>query len=212
VTRGSFAARVSQPRISFGELALALAGEFGAVDHAAADRHLGRLAGGLLDTHALAPEDQLDTLGDLLDGFRSVQDPIRVRPLMLDAVLADRAGDPMLLAVLAADVARRAGLEVGIVGAGRRLFVAHRHAARPLVLDPAGLLRGPEEVDERGLGWRCAHQVSFALIDEVLERARRVGDVARALTAAELRLTLPVDSRTRAAMSADLAALRASLN
>lgn len=212
MTPGSFAAQVGRPRISFGELALALAGEFRTVDRAAATSGIARLAGGLLDTHALSPDDQLQTLGDLLAGFRPVEDPVGVRPLMLDAVLADSAGDPMLLAVLAADVARRAGLDIGIVGAGRRLFVAHRGAERLLVLDLAGLLRGPEAIDERQLRWRCAHQVTFALIDEVLERARRIGDLATALTAADLRLSLPVDARIRAEHSRERAALRASLN
>lgn len=212
MTSGFFAARVAQPRISFGELALSLASEFKPVDHPAATAELARLAEGLLDTHALAPEDQLQTVGDLFDGFRRVEDRVRTRPLMLDAVLADRSGDPMLLAVLAADVARRAGLEVGLVGVGRSLFVAHRRAERPLALDLGGLLRGPDAIDEQQLRRRCAHQMSFALIDEVLDRARRSGDLGTALTAAELRLSLPVDADSRAEMTRALAGLRASLN
>jgi hypothetical protein len=212
MTPRSFAARLAQPRISFGDLALALAAEFRPVEHVAAAWELTCLAGRLIDTHRLPPADQLARLGELVDDFRSVSTPVRLRPLMLDAVLADRAGDPMLLAVLGADVARRAGLDVGIVGVGRHLFVAHRRCERPLVLDVAGRLHGPGEIDEGRLRWRCAHQVSFALIDELLERSRRGGDLGTALTAAELRMTLPVDDATRIELDRELAGLRASLN
>ncbi len=212
MTPGLFAACAARPGIGLGELALALAAEFGPADSAGVMHELEVLALELRGAELLAPRYQLEALGGVMTAFRPVRDPLRRRPLMLDAVLRDRAGDPAVLAVLATDVARRAGLDVAIAGDGDRYVVAHRRGNRPLVLAldaPGGRV---QMVHPHSMAWCCPHQMVSFLIGELLERARRVGDVSAAIHAAELRLALPLNGRARLAMRAELAAVRAGLN
>lgn len=212
MTAGPFAACAARAGIGLGELALALAAEFGPADSAGVRQELEALA---LPSHgagALEPIDQLEALGALMTPFRPVGDLLRRRPLMLDAVLRDSAGDPALLAVIATDVGRRAGLDVAIAADGDVHVVAHRRGTRPFVLAldaPGARLR---LVRDRSMGWCCPHQMVSFLIGELLERARRVGDLSAAIHAAELRLALPLNGRARLAMRSELAAVRATLN
>lgn len=212
MTSGPFATCAARPGIGLGELALALAAEFGPADSAGVLHELEALALELRGAEDSEPIDQLEALGALMAAFRPVRDPLRRRPLMLDAVLRDSAGDPALLAVLATDVGRRAGLDVAIAGDGDVHVVAHRRGTRPLALALDAPGARLQAVRERSMAWCCPHQMVSLLIGELLERARRVGDVSAAIHAAELRLALPLHGRARLAMRAELAAVRATLN
>ena len=212
MTPGPFTACAARPGIGLGELALALAAEFAPIDAPGVMHELEALALGLRGIEDADPMDQLEELGALMARFRPVCDPLRRRPLMLDAALRDCAGDPALLAVLATDVGRRAGLDVAIAGDGDVHVVAHRRGTRPFVLAFDAPGAHLQLVRERSMAWSCPHQTVSFLIAELLERARRVGDVSAAIHAAELRLALPLNGRARLAMRAELAAVRATLN
>ena len=212
MTARPFAACASRPGIGLGELALALAAEFAPIDASGVMHELEALARDLGGIEDAEPIDQLEALGVLMSSFRPVRDPLRRRPLMLDAVLRDSVGDPALLAVLATDVGRRAGLDVAIAGHGDVHVVAHRRGTRPFVLALDAPGARLQLVRERSMAWSCPHQTASFLIGELLERARRVGDVSAAIHAAQLRLDLPLNGRARLAMRAELAAVRATLN
>jgi hypothetical protein len=59
---------------------------------------------------------------------------------------------------------------------------------------------------------RCGHQVAFAALAQIVERATRAGDVSVALHATELRLGLPLAAPLRSRVEAEKAGLLAALN
>jgi hypothetical protein len=205
-------ARVACP--SYADLALALASEFGPVDEAAAEARLWRITAALGDEQSPVPDEQLalvatavtDTIGP--EPFRPDGD----EDFMLDAVLARGHGQPVMLAVIAAEVGARHGVPLGIVSDGRRHLLAHQGAPSPLVADfAARRVRHPGELGAN-LRWHCAHQVACAVLHALRDRALGRADLVRAARVAELELTLPFDSATRRRARADLIALRAQLN
>ncbi|MDA0169215.1 transglutaminase-like domain-containing protein [Solirubrobacter taibaiensis] len=151
-------------------------------------------------------EDQLRALGEA---------PLRAvghggpEALLLDRALERGHGHPMLIAVLLAELGRRAGVPVGVVAGAAGHFVAHQRLTQALVLDPStGQL-----VNADGLGvlqWRCGHQVAAELLDELQPRYERIGDLARALHVARMRTTLPFEDTEDAALR--LKQLAARLN
>lgn len=62
------------------------------------------------------------------------------------------------------------------------------------------------------VAWQCSHQVVARILNRIGERAERLGHVAWALRAAELRLALPFEGKTRERLEADLRRIRARLN
>ena len=112
--------------------------------------------------------------------------------LLIDRVLERGHGHPLVLAIVLAEIGRRAGLPVALVAGEHGHFVAHQRLTEALVLDPAtGTLR-----DANALGtltWRCGHQVAAALLDVLQPRFERTGDLTRAVHVAKLRCTLPFE-------------------
>ena len=151
-------------------------------------------------------EDQLQVLGEA---------PLRAVPgggpeaLLLDRALERGHGHPILVAVLLAELGRRAGVPVGVVAGAAGHFVAHQRLTQALVPDPStGQL-----VDADALGvlqWRCGHQVAAELLDELQPRYERIGDLARALHVARMRTTLPFEDTEDATLR--LKQLTARLN
>ena len=207
-----FASCARRPGAGLAELAIAVAAEFRPVDAVGVAHELTSLARELDGGGPLPAAALLDALTELMSGFRPTSDPLDRRPLMLDEVLRTRVGDPLVLALLATDVGRRAGLDVAMAAGAGVNVVAHRQWPRPfaLHLDAPGARVG--HVPAHTFAWLCPHQAVRRLLGELVDRFRRGGDLSAAIHAAELRLALPLDRHGRAAMRAELAGVRAALN
>jgi hypothetical protein len=131
--------------------------------------------------------------------------------LLLPEVLRTRAGDPAGVALAVAAAAQRAGLAIDVVAPRNdaALFLAHPDA--PLVVEASGRL-----LDGRTLGvdleWRCAHETTATILDRIAERAERTGDLALAIAARALTLTLPLEDDSREHRVREHARLLARLN
>jgi hypothetical protein len=204
----SLAAGLSCP--THADLATALAAEFHELDEGTVDDHLDALAASLHGARDLDPREQLEALAGAMAVFEPMQAPLDPRALLIDVVLERFTGHPTTLAVIGAEVGRRAGLPVGVVAAGRRHLVGHLHAGVELGLDPTVCAVRP--VTDRRAAWRCSHQVTFATLRGLIERQLRVGDLRSALQASELRLQLPLEDWIAERLAVELSGLRARLN
>jgi hypothetical protein len=153
----------------------------------------GRLHGLARQVPRGAPEAELSGLGALL--ARRFE-PSAEGALVLPDALATGVAHPAALAIAGAGVAHRAGVSIGLVGNGRRLYLAHELGDEPLVLDPMAP-RTP--VDGRRLGmdllWRCAHESTYALLDHLMERAAAQRDVTTMEACTLLRRVLALAPR-----------------
>src|SRR5262245_50409168 len=172
------------------ELLLALAAEFRAVDTDAADARLDELAlplfglaGGELRTAASALANVLDTD----PGFDA--DRSSVAGLWLDSALEARAGHPLVLAAIAAEVGRRAGLPVHVLSAPTGWYAGLADGDRLWLVDTT---MDGRRADAWSLRRHCAHELAFAALLGLSERYERVGDTQRAGHAALLRSRLPL--------------------
>jgi Transglutaminase-like superfamily len=109
------------------------------------------------------------------------------RALMLDWVLAQRVGHPLMLAVAMAEAGRRAGMRTGVFSS--------RHAWYAGVSDADGLwivetvdrdLPHPEQLRRH-----CAHEIAWAALLGLEQSYLRCRDEARAARARRLRGILP---------------------
>jgi hypothetical protein len=196
---------------SHGELAASIAFELGALDPDRFERDLAVLAAALPPESE--PEAQLRALGEIVSSGALVARAYGgAEELLAGEVIRRGHGPPLAVAVLLAELARRAGASVGIVAAERDHYVAHPRLKAPLLLDP----RTGELVDATRLAgtvtWRCGHQVAAALLDGLQPRYERVGDLERALQVARLRCLLPFDDESVAIARRRLRMLSAQLN
>jgi regulator of sirC expression with transglutaminase-like and TPR domain len=202
------------------ELALSIAAEFRSVDAGAV---LGRLdALGVELTEALrecspAPWVQASALADLLGGqygFRGDrQEYDRPENSMLDAVLERRRGLPILLSVVYAEVARRAGVRVLGVGLPGHFVVGHFGTAPPLLIDPfAG--GGSVEASPPAHMLRPwpPQEIAMRMLNNLVSSFERRGDLPSALRAAVMRQELPTLPAQDRQLEAELRGLRAKLN
>jgi hypothetical protein len=114
-------------------LALALAAEFAPIRPGRADLALDGLAARLATARDGTPGDQLAAVADLAWAhLEPVTLTTAIDDLLVDRVAADGAGHPLLLAILCAEAARRAGLRVGIVAGPDGAFLAHAERAEHL--------------------------------------------------------------------------------
>jgi hypothetical protein len=196
-----------------GCIALSLAAEFARVRGERAEAALDALAAWLGAARCDDPVEQIEAVAELAaTHLEAVVLRSAIEDLLLDRVAIDGAGHPLLLAVVCAEAAGRAGLPVGIVAGADGAFVAHRELAAPLIVDPAlGAVRDARTLSGT-VAWQCSHQVAARILNRIGERAERVGHVPWALRAAELRLALPFDAATRERLRADLGRVRARLN
>jgi len=182
------------------ELALAIARDLGR-DTDGAEHQLDLLAIALRRGGARV---ELRSISRLCSGFADGG------ALLLPDVLSAQAGHPSGVALVAAAAAQRAGLGVEVVGYGDELLLAHPGAT--LVVDPAGgrIFDGRElGVD---LAWRCAHETAATVLDRTAERAELLGDLALAMAARALTLTLPLEDDSRAHRAGEHRRLLARLN
>jgi len=200
-------------------LALALAGAFREVD---ADGALARLDGlGAELVRALPeadgdPEAEATACSLLLGrvhrfaGDRKQYD--RPENSMLDVVLERRRGLPILLSVVYAEVARRAGIPIRGVGLPGHFVVAHFGTDPPVLLDPFN--GGRLLAAQRGAAvtaW-TPHETAMRMLNNLVLAYERRADLAHGLRAAELRLALPSPPDRREALEAELRSMRARLN
>jgi Transglutaminase-like superfamily len=177
---------------SHGELAASIAYELGQLDPDRFERDLTALAAAL--PAEPDPEAQLRALGEIVSSRALVARSYGgAEELLAGEVLRRGHGHPLALAVVLAELGRRAGMGVGIVAGEREHYLAHPRLTAPLLLDPrTGELVDATRVDGT-LTWRCGHQVAAALLDGLQPRYERVGDIERTLQVARLRCLLPFD-------------------
>lgn len=211
----SFRTLAAEPCTVFDEIGLALTAEFRPVDSELALSRLDDLAGDLAEQ--LCGDSRRDVLAcrDLIDraaGFRTTQ---RFSPdcLMLDSALDQATGHPLILAIIYAEVGRRAGIDLRPIGAGSAYLVAHIGPDEVMMLDPheRGRVVAADAAPGR-LRWLCAHEVGFALLGELVDAYTMAGDLTRARNAATLRLSLPLGGPMRTRVEREIRSLDARLN
>ena len=217
----SFATLARRPDAHLDQLALALAGEFGAVDAAAALATLdtvgaelaelvragvGRTPGAEARACATLLGDQLGFAGDR----EHYDDPDNS---MLDRVLSRRRGLPIALSVVYVEVARRAGVALQGVGLPGHFVVGHFGATPPLVLDPfAGGAPVPGDHPEQLVRPWSAHEIAMRMLNNLVGSFQRRGNVGAAIRAGELRLALPAEEALQDALRTELRSMQARLN
>ena len=121
------------------EALLAIAAEFRAVDGARASFRLDEHARSLFAVAAKGdPGDSARGLAALLtDRLRLRRDESSLEGLWIDRMLERRAGHPLALAVIAAEIGRRAGLKVGICSTACGWYAGIGEPERLWLIDPA---------------------------------------------------------------------------
>jgi regulator of sirC expression with transglutaminase-like and TPR domain len=216
----AFAALARRPDARLDELALAMAGEFGAVDAAAALATLDSLGGELRElvaetdgTPAAEARACATLLGDR-HGFAGdrehYDDP---ENSMLDRVLSRRRGLPIVLSVVYVEVARRAGVALAGVGLPGHFVVGHFGATPPLLLDPfaAGAPVAGGQPEQFVRAW-SPHETALRMLNNLVGSYQRRGNIAAAIRAGELRLALPAEEELADALRTELRSMQARLN
>jgi len=199
-------------------LALALGAEFRDVDAAAAIATLDALGEELArdaDGTSGTPESLTRACGRLLGGTHGFagdrENYDHPDNSMLDLVLANRRGLPILLSVVYVEVARRAGIPLAGVGLPGHFVVGHFGADPPVLLDPfaGGGALATSKGDVRPWG---AHEIAMRMLNNLVSTYQRRGDVSAAIHAARMRLALPAEESLCVLLRAELRAMEARLN
>jgi regulator of sirC expression with transglutaminase-like and TPR domain len=215
----SFATLATHPDPPVDELALALAGEFRAIDDAEVRAQLDELGEEVAFERSFrraspaAGVDALRAVLGLRHGFcgdrRRYDHP---NNSMLDVVLERRRGLPIALSVVYLAVARRAGIPLRGVGLPGHFVVGEFGAGAPVLLDPfEGGVPMPIESPRDVRPWG-AHETALRMLNNLVASFDRRADLMRTIKAAELRMQLPLDRRLAEALGIELGALRARLN
>jgi regulator of sirC expression with transglutaminase-like and TPR domain len=154
-----------------------------------------------------------DLLGDQYGFAGDRQEYDRPENSMLDAVLERRRGLPILLSVVYAEVARRAGVRVLGVGLPGHFVVGHFGTTPPLLLDPfagGGSVEAPPPAHL--LRPWPAQEIAMRMLNNLVSSFERRGDLPSALKAATMRQELPTLPAQDRQLDAELRGLRARLN
>lgn len=214
----SFTELARAPAPPLDRLALALAAELREVDVPAALACLDALGEEVVDELAgrdRTPPAELAVMADVLGerhGFHgeasNYDEPDRS---MLDLVLLRRIGLPILLSVLYAEVARRAGVRLAGVGLPGHFVVGHFGADPPLLADPFhGGIALPTALAPALVRPWTAQETALRMLNNLVNSYTARYDLGRAVRAAELRLA--VAGGDREALELELRGLRARLN
>lgn len=167
-----FLAVADQPEPALDELLLALTAEFRPVDAQRTHEQLDDFSRSLFGLSELDAAGQAGCVAHALRhelGLRSadVRDP---EAMYLDRVLERRRGHPLVLAVVAVELARRAGATARVCSAPTRLFAGFGSPAMRLVetTAPAGPPPPPESIVAH-----CPHAVAFGLLDGLCDSFSR---------------------------------------
>jgi Transglutaminase-like superfamily len=174
-----------------GEILLAVAAEFRHVDAPRVSFRLDELARSLFGVSAARePRAASFALARLLtDELRFRAEESSLDGLWLDTALERRAGHPLVLAVVAAEIGRRAGLAVGICSTACGWYAGIGEPDRLWLIDP---VTDPGPTPSGPIRRHCGHEVAFAALTGIYARLLRDGDDAAAGRAALLRGRLPV--------------------
>jgi regulator of sirC expression with transglutaminase-like and TPR domain len=216
----SFTALAAAPDPRLDLVALALAAEFREVD---AERSLARLdelgaeAARAAGEAGGSPQAEARAIAELLGGRHgfsgNVEEYDHPDNSMLDLVLRRRRGLPILLSVVYAEVARRAGVPIAGVGLPGHFVVGHFGADPPLLIDPFAGGAGVDGDVPPALAraWTPA-EIAMRMLNNLVGSYERRGNLGAAMRAAALRLELPAGAALRDALRAELRAMRARLN
>lgn len=157
-------------------------------DHRRSDQRLDELARPLFGTAGRDARGQMRELAGLMAGDSAFAlDDSTPDGLHLDVVLDRHAGHPLILAVVLAEVGRRAGLQTGVFSSPHTWFAGQLDGQRLWLVDPATReLSAPDTVRRH-----CGHEVAFAVLLGLTQRYARLGDRDRARRSAALRSKLP---------------------
>ena len=157
-----------------GEALLAIAAEFRTVDAARTSFRLDEFARSLFAVAAERdPGAAARALAALLtDEVRLRRDESSLDGLWLDRTLERRAGHPLALAVIAAEIGRRAGLSVGICSTAWGWYAGIGEPERLWLIDPA-TDPGPDAVGPGALALRPRGRLRGAHRHLRAARARR---------------------------------------
>jgi hypothetical protein len=200
------------------ELALALAAELRETDRGGALARLDRLGEEL--SAAAAPGDaeiEARACGELLGGIHDLHgdddEYDNPRNSMLDLVLARRRGLPIALSVVYVAAARRAGIPLAGVGLPGHFVVGHFGTSPPLLLDPFRRgVRVEADAPPQLLRPWSAHETALRMLNNLVASYTRRMRVGEAITAARMRLDLPLPDEERTRVEHELRALEARLN
>ena len=170
---------------------LAIGAEFRPFDADRTGFHLDELARSLFPVAAERdPEAAARSLAALLtEEARLRRDESSLEGLWLDRTLERRAGHPLALAVIAAEIGRRAGLAVGICSTAWGWYAGIGEPERLWLIDPS---TEPGPTPSGPVRSHCGHEVAFAALTGIYARLVRDGDETGAHHAVRLRGRLPV--------------------
>ena len=170
---------------------MAIAAEFRDVDPDRASFRLDDFSRGLFAVAAERdPGAAARELAELLtDEVRMRRDESSLEGLWLDRTIERRAGHPLVMAVVAAEIGRRAGLKVGICSTAWGWYAGIGEPDRLWLIDPA---TDPGPTPSGPVRCHCGHEVAFAALTGVYARLVRDGDQPAAHHAVRLRGRLPV--------------------
>jgi len=176
----------------FDELLLALSAEFGPIDRAAVLRGLDDHARQLFGIERLSPPRRAQRLAAVLDrevGFRPVDGRPAPPAFLLEHVLARRQGHPALLSVVAHELARRAGVDVGIFSSPTGWYAGCVDGDRLALIALGGAAL---EITPPGVRRHCAHELAFVVLCGLQHAFCSRGEHDAAEHVAALREHLPV--------------------
>lgn len=215
MTMSPFSIRAADPAPAPAELLLSMAAEFHPVHYEVVDRTLEQLADRLRRARAGAHWRTAATEGEILAATGDLRPARDDAPeaFMLDAVLARGKGHPLVIAVVAQEAGRRAGLPLAILGNRDTCVVGDIRFEPAVLVDPARRASWPcLDSPPRAVKPQCPHEIAFAVLMWLTGAYALRGDVGRAIQATDLRLALSMSERVRRAVELERHGLEALLN
>lgn len=184
-----------------------------------AERKLDAIAGALADARLPGnAEAELLETGRVLDEWLNAENDEVVRAdfddLILPNVIAQGRGRESAVVAAALAACDRAGLNFGVVGSEKHLYLAHMDLEAPYVLAPRFGWRFVEATDlrEGRMTWLCPHELAVMSLDAIYGRAHALNLVNVQLKASELRVDMPMDEHTQQSHETELRMAQARFN
>lgn len=190
------------------DLQLAIAGEFGPADAVVTQGLLDNRARALFGLAACGPEEQANALGTLLTREMGLRACIGADPgdLLLPGALQSGRGHPLMLAIIAQQLATRAGITTGVYSSRTRWFIGLKNNGQLLLLDAAldGSGRPPHVLAH------CRHDLAYCALTGLSRSFASSGQPLSARRATRLKLALPIGDHLRREVQRELDALEHS--